>query len=160
MREEGDALADERREGVAQAIGSLVDSRLRTRPFGLVRGDGGGNMLDKVDKGRRVVLNERVHRLEVRLLESRVEVGEALEALGDEGEGALRLGIRRRIDEGEQLGVEDGGDEEAQEDEGADRGRANILMLLAVLLRHESLDVGKDLSNDTENSSSVVGLAW
>ena len=63
-------------------------------------------------------MHERVHRQHPRLLLTECsKVGESLQGLGDEGERTLRFGIRRRGDEGEELGIQNGGHEEAQEDE-------------------------------------------
>ena len=62
VREEGNAFADEKRKGVPEAVGSEVGGGFRGGPFELSGGRRSRDVLDKVDKGRRVLLNERVHR--------------------------------------------------------------------------------------------------
>ena len=61
--------------------------------------------------------------------------------------------IGRRGDKAEMVGSDDGGDEEAEENEGGDGGEFHLLEFWAVLLRHDLLDSTEDGAKVTASSS-------
>ena len=78
-------------------------------------------MVEKDDHSLLVLEDERVHDFHVALLDAELdEVGEVLQALGHHDERAVGGGRGRLRDEVELARVQDGGAQEAQEDEAGD----------------------------------------
>ena len=78
-------------------------------------------MIEKDDHSLFVLEDERIDDFHVALLDAELdEVGEVLQALGHHDEGAVGGGRRRLRDEVELARVEDGGAQEAEEDEARD----------------------------------------
>ena len=102
-------------------------------------------MVEKDDHSLLVLEDERVHDFHVALLDAELDqVGEVLQALGHHDERAVGGGRGRLRDEVELARVEDGGAQEAQEDEAGD-GAGLDEPLVRPLRGHVALEAVADV---------------